>query len=309
MSILKKNSIFSIFSLKNWFNREYNDKKRIIFSLSLGLLLSFSHNSVAAYTVRAPQDILQDVSQTDYSEIYSFDPKTVSLEDRGKNYSWGFKREQGKAPYITDDILQLFSENDAFYLGNEAEKVLYLTFDEGYENGFTAPILDTLKQHNVPAAFFITGSYFNKEKELIKRMLDEGHVVGNHTLSHPSMPKVLDDNKLKNEITFLSDKFKEEFGVDMKFIRPPMGEFSRRTLKISKELGYKTVFWSSAYVDWNVKDQPDRDYAFKAVTDQFHNGSVILLHAVSSTNSEILGDVIAEAKRLGFEFKSLNDFL
>lgn len=303
MNFLNKNGYFKFFGFRDWFIREYYDKKRIIFFLVLALLIIKLQVIASAAMVYSPDDKMQ----MDYTDLYSFDAKYISSENRGKNYSWGFKREKGQAPYITEDILQLFSENEAYYLGNQSEKVLYLTFDEGYENGFTAPILDTLKEHQVPAAFFITGSYFNKEKELIKRMVDEGHVVGNHTLSHPSMPKVLDDNKLKNEITFLSDKFKEEFGQEMKFIRPPMGEFSRRTLRISKDLGYKTIFWSSAYVDWNVKDQPDRDYALRTVIDQFHNGGIILLHAVSSTNNEILGEIISEAKSQGFEFRSLND--
>lgn len=247
------------------------------------------------------------------TEIYmGIDEGNVSFPAAGgglnnKKQGWGFKKVPGKAPDIAQETIDMIKRYDGFYLGDTSKKVLYLTFDQGYENGYTAPILDTLKKHSVPAAFFIVGHYFDSEKDLIRRMVDEGHIVGNHTDKHPSMPSVTDDEKLKKEITTLTEKFTAEYGKEMKYFRPPMGEYSERTLSITQSLGYKTAFWSSAYADWDVDKQKGEEYAFKMITEQFHDGSVILLHSVSKDNAAALERVILEAKAQGYEFKSLDD--
>ena len=184
-------------------------------------------------------------------------------------------------------------------LGGSEEKRLWLTFDEGYENGCTADILDTLKEKNVRAVFFVTYDYCKRNPELVRRMIAEGHTVGNHTWSHPSLPDCSPD-ELYSELSLLHDYVKKEFGYEMYVMRPPMGEFSERVLACAKDLGYTTVLWSFAYPDWDVNNQPDKDAAFKKITGKTHNGAVYLLHAVSETNSAILGDVLDFWKDSGY---------
>ena len=199
-------------------------------------------------------------------------------------------------------------ENNAYYLGNTSEKVIYLTFDEGYENGNTGKILDILKKLNVPAAFFVVKPYIDKEPELVKRMVDEGHIVGNHSVHHPSMAQIHDSEKFKAELTGVEDAYKELTGQDMpKFFRPPMGKYSKESLALTKDLGYKTIFWSFAYKDWLVKDQPSEEKGINKITNGSHPGCIMLLHAVSDTNTKILEQVIKNIQNSGYEFKSLND--
>lgn len=221
-----------------------------------------------------------------------------------KKLSWGLKKNPGKAPDINPGEIEILDAYDGVYLGDTDTKSLYLTFDEGYENGYTAKILDILKKHSVPACFFVTGPYLKSETELICRMVDEGHDVGNHTVNHPSMPS-LSEEELENELIELDRTFYETTGKSMKFLRPPMGEHSERSMYLSKMLGYKTVFWSIAYEDWNVDKQPAREYVYNSVMDNLHNGAIILMHAVSSTNAETLESIIIEAKKQGYTFKSL----
>lgn len=262
-----------------------------------------SNNSI----VPAPQDELPQ----DFTVTIIPDSSVAMLVQNenldNKLYAWGFKRIKGKAPSIPKNITDMLNRYDGYYLGNTNEKVLYLTFDEGYENGYTEQILDVLKKNNVPAAFFVTGPYLEKETQLIQRMVDEGHIVGNHTINHPSMPSVLDNERLKYEITGLSDYFKEKYGKVMKYIRPPKGEYSERTLSISQNLGYKTIFWSSAYVDWDINNQKGVQHAIEKVTEQFHNGSIILLHAVSADNANALDEIIKIAREQGYRFASLDE--
>lgn len=227
-------------------------------------------------------------------------------EPSSKAYGWGFKKVPGQAPEIPSSIADSISRYGGYYLGNTAEKVLYLTFDEGYENGYTPQILDVLKAEGVPAAFFVTGPYLKKEGELVKRMVEEGHIVGNHTVTHPSMPSLSED-KIAEELNGLDQMFFDLTGAHMKYLRPPKGEYSERSLAASQKLGYKTIFWSSAYADWDINKQTGKEHAFKAVTSQFHNGSIILLHAVSRDNTEALADIIEEAKRQGYTFLSLDE--
>ena len=202
-----------------------------------------------------------------------------------------------------------FDENKfkAFCLDTKSkDKVLYLTFDCGYENGYTEKILDVLKEKNVNAAFFCTLPQVKGNPELIKRMINEGHIVGNHTVNHPCMPD-LSEEEITKELTKLNESFNKLTGENMRFMRPPKGEFSENSLAIIQKNGYKTVFWSIAYADWDTNSQKGSDYAVEQVTKQFHNGAVILLHAVSKDNAEGLEKIINTAKEQGYTFKSLDD--
>ena len=222
---------------------------------------------------------------------------------------WGLKYEQsGETPIgnATSEYLRTF---DSYFHGvaNEGEKTLYLTFDAGYENGLTPKILDTLKGNNVPAAFFLVGSYLNNNPELIKRMVDEGHTIGNHSMTHGDMTK-----KSAEGFTAELKKFEEVYntvvGIEApKYYRPPEGVFDEANLKTASGLGYKTILWSVTYVDWDTKKQPTKAYAFEKLLPRLHPGAIIMLHSTSSTNADILHDFIAECHKLGYVFKSLED--
>ena len=225
-----------------------------------------------------------------------------------KKIGWGIKRNDShEQPDLGGANKKLIDENEDIAIGNKESKCVYLTFDEGYEAGYTPQILDTLKANDVKAAFFITGHYLNTQPELVKRMIDEGHIVGNHTVNHPSMPD-LDNDKLKEEITKLHTAVFEKFGYEMKYLRPPKGEFSQRTLHLTKSLGYTTVMWSFAYDDWDESKQGRETYAKEKVLSNLHNGAVILLHSNSKDNCNILDEIIKEIKKQGYEFKTLDEF-
>ena len=218
---------------------------------------------------------------------------------------WYFVRptEAHKTPGAQEkiDIAQF----GAYYLGDTSQKELYLTFDEGYENGYTEKILDVLLEKDVPAAFFVTKSYIRANPELIERMIAEGHVVGNHTVRHKSSPSLSEADMIA-ELSGVADYFKEVTGREMPpFFRPPMGEYSERVLAIAQKAGYHTIFWSFAYEDWKQDKQPGAAAAHKRVVDGLHNGAILLLHAVSSSNTEAMGDIIDSARSMGYKFKSL----
>lgn len=225
-----------------------------------------------------------------------------------KKIGWGIKRNDNhEQPDLGANNKKLIDENEDIAMGNPNDKYVYLTFDNGYEAGYTAKILDILKDNDVKAAFFITGHYLNTQSELVKRMIDEGHTVGNHTVNHPSMPD-LGNEKLKEEITKLHTAVFEKFGYEMTFFRPPKGEFSQRTLYLTKSLGYTTVMWSFAYDDWDENKQGREAYAKEKILSNIHNGAVMLLHATSKDNTNILDEVIKEIKTQGYEFKTLDEF-
>ncbi len=225
-----------------------------------------------------------------------------------KKIGWGIKRNDNhNQPDLGSKNKQLLNEANGIAMGNNNDKYVYLTFDEGYEAGYTSKILDTLKDNNVKAAFFITAHYLNTNSDLVKRMIDEGHIVGNHTVNHKSMPD-LTDEKVKSEIMDLHTTVFEKFNYEMKYLRPPMGEFSQRTLAIINELGYTTTMWSFAYDDWNEDNQGREDYAKQKILDNVHNGAIILLHANSKDNTNILDYCIKQIKNMGYEFKSLEEF-
>ena len=202
---------------------------------------------------------------------------------------------------------KLMEKYDGIYIGNEEKKYIYLTFDEGYEAGYTEQILDVLKENDVKATFFITAHYLNTAEDLVKRMIDEGHIVGNHTVNHKSLPDISNE-EIKDEVMKLHQAIYEKTGYEMKYMRPPKGEFNERTLKKTQELGYKTVMWSFAYFDWDEKKQGREEYGKKKIMDNLHNGEIMLLHGNSKDNANALDSIIKEAKAEGYEFKSLDEF-
>ena len=195
-----------------------------------------------------------------------------------------------------------FSNMDAQWLLND-EKKICLTFDEGYENGYTPQILDTLKEKSVNAIFFVTYDFASQNPELVKRMIDEGHIVGNHSYRHYTMDEVSDD-VAKEEVSYLHKYVKDKFGYTMSYFRFPKGEFSERSLQIVKDLGYKSVFWSFAYADWDPDNQTEENQAFTHICESTHPGAIFLLHAVSKTNADILGKVIDDVKKQGYTFST-----
>ncbi len=221
--------------------------------------------------------------------------------------AWGLSfRQEGTAPIGTADAHAL-KQYDAAYLGDTSEKVIYLTFDAGYENGCTEKILDALKKHNVPAAFFLVGNYIEKNADLVRRMVDEGHIVGNHTMHHPDMSRIAEKEAFSKELTALETLFREATGKELpKFYRPPQGNYSESNLKMAKELGYKTVFWSLAYVDWNNDSQPSTDTAYSKLIPRIHNGAVVLLHSTSQTNAAILDELLTKWEAMGYRFESID---
>ena len=226
----------------------------------------------------------------------------------GENWGLGFSTE-GQPPTgnATPDELKQY---DAYYIGNTNEKVIYLTFDAGFENGNTANILDALKKHNVHATFFLVGNYLNTSPELVKRMVEEGHIVGNHTFTHPDMSKISSMEAFKKEITQIEDLFKEVTGKEMvKIYRPPQGKYSESNLKMAQELGYKTFFWSLAYVDWYQDKQPTKEEAFKKLLGRIHPGAIVLLHSTSKTNGDILDELLTKWEEMGYTFGTLDQLV
>lgn len=223
-----------------------------------------------------------------------------------ENWGLGFGAE-GTQPTGNATAAEL-KQYDAYYVGDGSEKVIYLTFDCGYENGNTEPILDALKKHNVSATFFVVGHYLESAPELVKRMVEEGHTVGNHTYHHPDMSSISDQASFQKEMDDVADKFKEITGTDLtKYYRPPQGKYSTANLKMAQELGYSTFFWSLAYVDWNVDDQPSHEEALQKLTTRIHPGAIVLLHSTSKTNGEILDELLTKWEEMGYTFGKLED--
>ncbi len=238
------------------------------------------------------------------------DPEnTRGLSEKLNGYGYGVAKD-GKANEISINNQKYFDSKgfDALSLDLKSEeKVLYLTFDCGYENGYTAKILDTLKEKGVTAAFFCTLPEVKENPEIIARMINEGHIVGNHSVTHPSFPTVT-RTKMAEEIKGMDDYLRTNFGYSEPFFRFPMGEYSDSAIDLVNSLGYKCVFWSLAYSDWDLDNQKGADYAFNTVTSRLHPGAVMLLHAVSPDNANALGRIIDYAEENGYVFKSLRDY-
>ena len=222
--------------------------------------------------------------------------------------AWGLSfQQEGQTPSGPASREQL-QKMDAVYAGDPSQKVLYLTFDAGYENGRTEQILDVLKKHEVKAAFFLVGNYIEKNEDLVRRMVGEGHIVGNHTMHHPDMSKLSDKAAFTKELTDLENLFRETTGKELpKFYRPPQGLYSEENLKMAQQLGYKTVFWSLAYADWNNGSQPTRDQAFSKLLPRTHNGAVVLLHSTAKTNAAILDELLTTWEQQGYRFETIDN--
>ncbi len=234
-----------------------------------------------------------------YSEAKSLDNKLLA---------WGFKRGKNHEQAILDsNANKVIQDYNGISMGNKDSKKIYLTFDCGYEAGYTEKILDVLSKNNVKASFFITGHYLNSASDIVKRMIEEGHIVGNHTVNHKCLPNISDD-EIKDEIMKLHNSLYEKFGYEMTYFRPPKGEFSRRVIDTVSKLNYIPVMWSLAYDDWDTEKQNREEYGKKKILENLHSGAVLLLHATSKDNANILEDIIKEAKNMGYEFKNLNEF-
>lgn len=240
------------------------------------------------------------LSLTAYSALAAF-----SAVETG---AWGLSfPKEGSAPTSTVSQAAL-DAYDAKFLGDTTQPQIALTFDAGYENGCTTQILDVLKKHEVPAAFFLVGNYLERNPELVRRMVEEGHTVGNHTYHHRDMSEISDKAVFAEELTAVETLYENITGKAMpKYYRPPQGVYSEENLKMAQELGYKTVFWSLAYADWNNDDQPTKEEAFSKLLPRIHNGAVVLLHSTSRTNAEILDELLTKWKEMGYSFLTLDE--
>ena len=222
--------------------------------------------------------------------------------------AWGLSFQAEGQPPVGPAGNKQLAQYDAAFLGDTAEKVIYLTFDAGYENGSTEKILDVLEKHDGPAAFFLVGNYIEKNADLVRRMVADGHIVGNHTMHHFDMSKLTNKAAFTKELQDLEALFQEVTGQEMdKYYRPPQGIYSQENLQMAKELGYKTVFWSLAYADWKNDAQPTKEQAFAKLLPRVHNGAVVLLHSTSATNASILDELLTKWEDQGYRFASIEE--
>ncbi len=230
------------------------------------------------------------------------------LLQEAEDWGLGFGSE-GEKPTGNATAAEL-AGYDAYYCGQGEEKVIYLTFDCGYENGNTEPILDALKKHNAQATFFVVGHFLESAPEIVKRMVADGHTVGNHTYHHPDMSKISGMSAFRKEMDDVASLFKEVTGTELAmYYRPPQGKYSTENLQMAKELGYSTFFWSLAYVDWNQDSQPSHEEAFAKLTSRIHPGAIVLLHSTSKTNGEIMDELLTKWEEMGYTFRPLADLV
>jgi len=243
-----------------------------------------------------------------YGGVQIIDKVEGNILQTAAEGNWGLSfQEEGQSP-VANATAEYLKKYNGYYAEDTKEKVIYLTFDAGYENGNTAIILDALKKHNAPATFFLVGNYVSTCPDLVKRMVAEGHIVGNHTYSHPDMSQIADKEAFEKEITALETLYEETTGKPMKkYYRPPQGKYSEANLQMANDLGYKTIFWSLAYVDWYEKDQPTAEEAYDKLLPRIHPGAIVLLHSTSKTNGEILDELLTKWEEMGYCFKSLDE--
>ena len=221
---------------------------------------------------------------------------------------WGLSFQSEGAPPVANASQEYLRNFDALYVGDANQKEIYITFDAGFENGNTERILDALKKHGVKATFFLVGNYFETQPELVKRMAEEGHTIGNHTYSHPDMSKIGDIQSFQTELQKNEALYRDILGSEMpKLYRPPQGKFCEENLKMAQQLGYSTVFWSLAYADWDNAKQMPPERALDLILARTHSGCVALLHPTSATNAAILGDYIDALRADGYTFGSLTE--
>ena len=235
-------------------------------------------------------------------------PRSQKTSSAAQSTGWGLSfQEEGKRPAGNASIDDLKQYN-AYYASDTDQKIIYLTFDAGYENGNTPAILDALKKHQAPAVFFVVGNFIKDNPDLIRRILAEGHIIGNHTMTHPDLPQISSMDAFQKELQDVEELYTSLTGEAMtKFYRPPRGIYSTENLSMAKELGYSTFFWSLAYVDWIQDQQPSREEAFQKLLTRIHPGAIVLLHNTSSTNAEILDELLTRWEEMGYKFHSLKE--
>ena len=283
------------------------DLKKVVLYISLGM-------GCMAVFLAAATAPLGKILPGGHVSVLDGSSETEAVETAADG-NWGLSFQQpGQAP-VGNATPEYLAKYNAYYIAGAAadkdegeKKPIYLTFDSGYENGYTAEILDILKEKKVPAAFFLVGNYIEENPELVKRIEAEGHIVGNHTMHHPDMSAIADEEAFKKEITELEDTYKAVVGKEIpKFYRPPQGKYSEANLEQASRLGYTTLFWSLAYVDWLENDQPDETESINLLNKRIHPGAVVLLHSTSKTNSKILAQLIDGWKSKGYEFRSVSE--
>lgn len=285
-------------------------KKKLLTVISTVLLLcscSASYddnrqNNTNDSTVSHEQSTLNSGARIEPVVVDKSDEKNIATLSHEKNgYGQGLQLDDRNRPQGALDFNAKYGKYNAKAI-NDEKGTITLTFDQGYENGYTSVILDTLKEKNVKATFFVLQDYAERNPELVQRMIDEGHIVGNHSVTHRSMPE-LTEEECENEIKGLHEYIKEKFNYEMTMFRPPMGEFSEFSLAVTQKCGYETELWSFAYADWDVNAQPSEQEALKKLTASLHDGAIYLLHSVSPVNAKILPDFIDAALEAGYKFK------
>lgn len=237
----------------------------------------------------------------------SFSPKTIPTAAEG---NWGLSFQQDGEPPVANASFEKLKKYNAYYAEDTSEKKLYLTFDAGFENGNTPAILDALKKHDVKATFFVVGTYIKDNPDLIKRIHEEGHLIGNHTYHHPDMSQIATKESFHKELKDVETEYKNVVGEEMtKFYRPPQGKYNESNLQMAKDLGYHTFFWSLAYVDWYENDQPSKEEAFQKLLGRIHPGAIVLLHSTSKTNADILDELLTKWEEMGYKFASLETLI
>lgn len=257
---------------------------------------------------RVRENGIESIGKMDGKSAGKDEVEVVRITGEADNWGLGFG-ESGKELQPTGNVsAEELEELDAYYIGSDTQKVIYLTFDCGYENGNTETILDALKKHDAPATFFVVGHFLESAPELVKRMTEEGHVVGNHTYHHPDMSAISEMASFQKELEDVEKLYEEITGEEMtKYYRPPQGKYSKENLAMAKELGYRTFFWSLAYVDWNTDAQPTEEEAFSKLIGRIHPGAVVLLHNTSSTNGKILDELLGRWEEMGYTFAPLSN--
>ena len=230
--------------------------------------------------------------------------ESTAVPASAENWGLAFPAE-GQTP-VGNATAEELAKYDAWYVGDTGKKVIYLTFDCGYENGYTEQILDALQKHQAPAAFFVVGHMIESAPDIVRRMAAEGHIVGNHTFHHPDMSAISNQEAFRQELETLEALYQETVGEEMpRYYRPPQGKYSAENLRQAQALGYKTILWSLAYVDWNTDDQPTAEEAYAKLLPRIHDGAIVLLHSTSATNAAILDDLLTKWEEMGYMFASL----
>lgn len=249
-------------------------------------------------------------SETDNSVKENIKQPPEGFELKLDSEDWGLSFGESGTQPAGNALPEDLAWYDAYFMGSDSEKIIYLTFDCGYENGNTEPILDALKKHNVPAAFFVVGHFLETAPELVKRMVEDGHAVGNHTYHHPDMSSIAEMDAFQKELDDVADAFYNITGTKLSpYYRPPQGKANAENIKMAQQAGYSTIFWSLAYVDWDTENQPSHADAFDKLTTRIHPGAVVLLHNTSRTNGEILDELLTKWENMGYSFKPLSELI